>query len=83
MAEISTKARQKLPAAKFALPGKGEGPGGKGAGSYPIDTAARARNALARGAQNASPAEQATIKRKVAAKYPSIDVGGNNGGKKK
>lgn len=73
---ITAKQRQKLPSKDFALPGKGEGPGGKGAGSYPIDTPARARNALARGAQHASPSEQATIKRKVAAKYPSIDVSG-------
>lgn len=36
----------------------------------------RARNALSRGAQNASPAEQAEIKRKVKAKFPSIAVGG-------
>lgn len=70
---ITAKARRKLPSKDFALPGKGTGPGGKGPGSYPIDTIGRARNALARGAQNASPAEQATIRRKVEEKYPSID----------
>lgn len=64
--------RKKMPASKFALPGKGEGPHGKGAGAYPIDTKARARNALARGAQHASPSELATIRRKVKAKYPGI-----------
>jgi len=68
--------REKLPSKDFALPGKGSGKGGKGPGSYPIDTKARARNALARGAQNASPAQQAEIKRKVEKKYPSIAVGG-------
>jgi hypothetical protein len=72
---ITAAARQKLPSSDFALPGKGAGPKGAGPGSYPIDTPNRARNALARGAQHASPAEQATIKRKVKAKYPSIDVG--------
>lgn len=82
MAEISAKARENLPRSKFALPGKGSGESGKGAGAYPIDTPARARNALARGAQHASPSELATIKRKVAARYPSIDVGGKKGGKK-
>lgn len=76
---ITVKQRQKLPSRDFALPGKGEGPGGKGAGSYPIDTKARARNALARGAQHASPGEQATIRRKVKAKYPGIEVSGKRG----
>lgn len=74
--------REKLPSKDFALPGKGSGKGGKGPGSYPIDTKARARNALARGAQHASPAEQATIKRKVEAKFPSIDAGGKKRGRK-
>lgn len=73
---ISMAKREKLPSKDFALPGKGTGKGGKGPGSYPIDTKARARNALSRGAQNASPAQQAEIKRKVAAKFPSINVGG-------
>lgn len=74
---ITTAQRKALPSGDFALPGKGTGAGGKGPGSYPIDTENRARNALARGAQHASPAEQATIKRKVKAKYPDIDVGGD------
>ena len=68
--------REKLGSKEFALPGKGTGKGGKGPGSYPIDTKARARNALARGAQHASPGEQAEIKRKVEKKFPSIKVGG-------
>ncbi len=74
---ITYAQRKALPSSKFALPGKGEGAGGKGPGSYPIDTPARARNALARGAQHASPGELATIKRKVKARYPSIKVGGD------
>lgn len=60
----------------FALPGAG--PGGKDA--YPIDTPGRARNALSRGAENATPSQQATIKRKVKAKYPGIAVGGKPAG---
>jgi hypothetical protein len=76
MADITTRRRKALPA-KDTLPGRGSGPGRKGPGSYPIDTKARARNALARGAQHASPGELATIRRKVKAKYPSIDVGGS------
>jgi hypothetical protein len=69
---ITTAQRKALPSSDFALPGKGKGAGGKGPGSYPIDTPNRARNALARGAQHASPAERATIERKVHAKYPGI-----------
>lgn len=75
---ITAKERRKLPSRDFALPGRGSGPG-KGPGSYPIDTKARARNALARGAQNASPAQQKEIKEKVERKYPSIAVGGKKG----
>ena len=82
MARLTTRRRRALPASKFALPGKGEGPRGKGAGSYPIDTKARARNALARGAQHATPSELATIRRKVKAKFPDIDVGRRTGGKR-
>jgi hypothetical protein len=67
MARLTAAARRKLPASKFALPAQS---------AYPIDTAARARSALSRAAQNATPSEQATIKRKVKAKYPSIAVGG-------
>lgn len=66
--------REKLPKRDFALPGRGTGKEGKGPGSYPIDTKGRARNALARAAQHATPAEQKTIRRKVEAKFPSIDA---------
>jgi len=74
---ITMGQRKALPSSDFALPGKGTGPSGKGPGSYPIDTENRARNALARGAQHASPGKLATIKRKVKAKYPDIEVGGD------
>ena len=77
---ISARQRQKLPSSDFALPGRGSGPGGKGPGSYPIDTKGRARSALSRASANASPAEQATIKRKVRKKYPSIAVDGKKKG---
>ena len=43
----SAKDRQALPKSDFALPGKGEGPKGAGSGSYPINNANHARNALA------------------------------------
>jgi len=66
MAVLTAAARKKIPAKSFALPG----------GRYPIEDEAHARNALARASQHASPAEQATIKRKVRAKFPGIAVSG-------
>lgn len=74
MAKLTTAKRQKLKSSQFALPGKGTGKGGKGAGSYPIPDKSHARAALQRGAQHASPSELATIKRKVKAKYPGMKV---------
>lgn len=65
MAKLTTKARNALPTKDFAGPRR----------SYPIQDASHARNALARASQNASPAEQASIRRKVEAKFPSIDAG--------
>lgn len=73
---LSAKDRQSLPRSDFALPGNGAGPKGAGSGSYPINTPGHARAALARGAANASPAQQATIRRKVEAKYPDMKVKG-------
>jgi hypothetical protein len=72
MAKLSTAARKKLPSKSFALPGKGEGPKGKGAGSYPIPDASHARNALARVAQHGSPAEKAKVRAAVHRKFPNI-----------
>lgn len=83
MAELSSKKRQSLKPSQFALPGKGEGKGGKGAGSYPIPDESHARNALARVAQHGTPAEKATVRAKVKAKYPDIAVGGTKSKGKK
>lgn len=76
MADLSTKARQRLPSRDFALPGKGEGKGGKGAGSYPIPDKAHARNALARVSQHGSSEQKAKVRAKVKAKFPAIGKGG-------
>jgi hypothetical protein len=73
---INAAERRKLPSSDFALPGHGEGPEGKGSGSYPIDTEGRARDAISRGSANASPSELATIKRKVHSKYPDMEISG-------
>lgn len=72
MAKLTTAARKKLPSSAFARPGKGKGPQGKGAGSYPIPDPGHARNALARVSQHGSSAEKAAVRAKVHAKYPSI-----------
>lgn len=71
---ISAARRQALPKSDFALPGQGSGPKGAGSGAYPIDTPGRARAALSRGAANASSADDATIRRRVASKYPDMAV---------
>lgn len=76
---LTTRERNRMPAKDFALPGKGKGPKGKGAGAYPIEDKSHARNALARVAQHGTPAEKATVKRKVEAKFPAIAVGGKKG----
>lgn len=60
---LSTRRRKKLPDSSFALKGKR---------AYPIDTAARARNALARVAQHGTKSEQAKVKAAVHKRYPSI-----------
>jgi hypothetical protein len=66
MAKLTSSTRKALPGSAFALPGR----------RYPIEDASHARNALSRAAANASPAEQATIRRKVKARYRNIIVGG-------
>ena len=76
MAKLTAARRQKLPKSSFALPGKGEGPKGAGAGSYPIPDESHARNALARVSQHGSSSEKAAVRAKVKAKYPGISQGG-------
>lgn len=77
MAKFKSQAqRNALPSSDFALPGKGEGPEGKGAGSYPIPDESHARNALARVSQHGSPEEQSRVRSAVHRKFPGIDQGG-------
>jgi len=64
VSKLSPTARSRLSAKTFALPGR----------RYPLNNPSHARNALARASQHATPAERATIKRKVKARFPSIDV---------
>lgn len=61
-----------IPKSSFALPGANGG-----TGAYPIDTPNRARNALARIAQNGTPQEQDKVQAAVRRKYKAqINVGG-------
>ena len=61
--DLSTKKRNKLSKKSFALPAKRK---------YPIPDKKHARNALARVAQNGTPAEQKKVKAAVEKRFPSI-----------
>ena len=69
---MSAKERQALPRSDFALPGKGKGPKGAGAGSYPVNDEAHARAALSRVSANGTAAEKAAVRAKVREKFPGI-----------
>ena len=73
-ADLSAAERRALPNKDFALPGKGEGPKGKQAGSYPIPDEKHARSALSLVSQHGTPAEKATVRAKVKKKFPGIKV---------
>jgi len=62
LAKISAAQRKALSPSDFALPPD----------DYPMDTRGRAANALARAAQNATPAQRATIKRRVCSRFPDL-----------
>lgn len=62
MAKLTAKARNAIPAGKFAEPAKRK---------FPIQDESHARNALARGASK-PPAEKAKIKAAVKRAYPGI-----------
>jgi hypothetical protein len=62
MAKLTSKRRNALPNAAFALPGR----------RYPIENRSHAQNALARVSQNGTPAEKAKVRAAVHHKYPSM-----------
>jgi hypothetical protein len=72
--KLTAEQVRKLPAGSFALPGTSNAKVKGAKGSYEMDTPGRARNALARGAQHATPTQQAAIRRNVEKKYPGIKV---------
>lgn len=65
MARLTAAQRKKLPAGKFGLPGKGTGPKGKGAGSYPMPDKKHAAVAKGYAKRFASPAQRAKIDAKA------------------
>ncbi|HUX66389.1 MAG TPA: hypothetical protein VMV31_02755 [Terriglobales bacterium] len=66
MSILTSEERKRLPRGRFGLPAMR---------TYPIPDAAHARNALARAAQDATPAERAEIERNVHRLYPRIKIG--------
>jgi hypothetical protein len=65
MATLTPVTRKKIPTNKFALPGR----------RYPVEDKAHARNALSRVSQDGTPAEKATVRRKVHRLFPSLGGG--------
>ena len=74
--DLNAAERRALPNKDFALPGKGKGPEGKQAGSYPIPDEKHARSALSLVAQHGTPEEKATVRAKVKKKFPEIQQEG-------
>lgn len=70
---LTAHTRQDMPKSDFALPGKGDGPKGAGAGSYPIPDEKHARMALAMVAKYGSAEEKARVRAAVHKKFPEID----------
>lgn len=59
MAKLTAKTRNAIPTSDFALAGR----------RYPIEDKSHAQNALSRVAANGTPAEKATVRRKVHEKF--------------
>ena len=73
--DLSAEDRRELPNSDFALPGKGEGPKGKQAGSYPIPDESHARSALSMVAKHGTSEEKAKVRAAVKRKFPGIEQG--------
>ena len=72
--DLNAAERRALPDKEFALPGKGKGPEGKQAGSYPIPDKNHARMALAMVAKHGTPEKKAQVRAAVEKKFPGIEV---------
>mgnify|MGYP003655449019 FL=1 len=73
--DLSAEDRRELPNSDFVLPGKGEGPKGKQAGSYPIPDESHARSALGMVAKHGTSEEKTKVRAAVKKKYPDIEQG--------
>ena len=74
--DLNAAERRALPDKDFALPGKGKGPEGKQAGSYPIPDKSHARMALAMVAKHGTPEKKEKVRAAVAKKFPGIQQEG-------
>ena len=74
MARLSSKKRRKLPKSSFAI---------KSQRKYPLDTKARARNALARVSQFGTKAQQKQVRAAVTKRHPSLKKTGRGRRRKK
>jgi len=74
--DLNAAERRSLPDSDFALPGKGKGPEGKQAGSYPIPDLTHARAALAMVAKYGTPEEKEKVRAAVKRKFPDIQQEG-------
>jgi len=74
--DLNAAERRALPDSDFALPGKGKGPEGKQAGSYPIPDLTHARAALAMVAKYGTPEEKEKVRAAVKRKFPDIQQEG-------
>ena len=72
--DLNAAERRALPDKEFALPGKGKGPEGKQAGSYPIPDKTHARMALAMVAKHGTPEKKKKVRAAVEKKFPGIKV---------
>jgi hypothetical protein len=72
---LTSGERSKLPDSDFALPGKGEGPKGKQAGSYPIPDESHGRAALSMVAKYGTSKEKSKVRAAVKKKFPDIKQG--------
>ena len=72
--DLDAAERRALPDKDFALPGKGKGPEGKQAGSYPIPDKSHARMALAMVAKHGTSEEKAKVRAAVEKKFPGIKI---------
>lgn len=69
MAVLSSGRRNALPDSSFAVV---TGSGASKVRKYPIDTVARARNALSRVSANGTPEEKRAVARAVSRRYPEL-----------